>query len=88
MGMAHIFVRVCALVCNVVLPSISLSTAATIVSRGRQGSSLTSASMQPPPSRGMLYGQDRLGRMAYGWNKRIDQRQLQSAGGARAGMQG
>ena len=44
--------------------------------------------MQPPPSRGMLYGPDRSGRMAYGQNKRIDQRQPQSTGGARAGMRG
>ena len=34
----------------------------------------------------MLYGPDRSGCMAYGRDKRIDQRQLQRAGGARAGM--
>ena len=35
----------------------------------------------------MLYGPDRSGCMAYGWDKCIDQRQLQHAGGARVGMQ-
>ena len=43
----------------------SLATAATGVSRGRWRSSRASASMQPPPSRGMLCGPDRLGCMAY-----------------------
>ena len=45
-----------------------------------------SAPMQPPPSRGMLYGPDRSGRMASGWDKSIDQHQPHSASGARTGM--
>ena len=56
------------------------------VSRGWQTSSRTSASMQLPLSRGMLYGLDRSGCMAFGWDKCIDLRQPQRAGGARAGM--
>ena len=60
---------------------------ATNISRGRQTSSHTSAWMQLPPSRGMLYGLDCPGRMAYGRSKHIDWRQPQRAGGALAGMQ-
>ena len=63
-----------------------LTTMATNVSRGWQTSSRTSASIQLPPSRGVLYGLDRSGRMACGRSGRIDQRQPQHAGGAPAGM--
>ena len=74
----HIFVRVCALVQNGILPSIFarhhghqyLPWSAEIFSHLR------------------LDGPDRSGRMAYGRSKRIDQRQPQRAGGARAGMRG
>ena len=64
----------------------SLTSTATNISRGRQTSSRTSASMQLPPSRGMLYDPDRPGHMAYGRSKHIDRRQPQRAGGARADM--
>ena len=62
------------------------ATVSTNVSRGRQASSCTSASMQLPPSRGMLFGPDRSGCVAYGRDKRIDRRQPQHARGAQAGM--
>jgi len=54
--------------------------------RGHPTPPRTSASMQSPPSRGMLHGPDRSGHMVCRRNKRIDQRQPQSTGGARTGM--
>ena len=44
--------------------------------------------LRSPPSGRKRHGPDRLGCMAYGLNKRIDQRQPQSDAGARTGMRG
>ena len=75
----------CIIICTIFLLSTTLSPPRPTISpangRGHPAPPRTSASMQSPPSRGVLHGPDRSGRVACGRNKHIDQRQPQHTGG-------
>ena len=84
--MAHIFIWVCALIYNGVLPSIFARHL------GYQYLPQTAGHPAPLPrcsghqAEVQMHGSDRSGRVVNGRNKHIDQRQPQVAGGARMGM--
>ena len=89
--MAHIFIRVCTLIYNGVSPS------AFTRHLGQQYLPQTAEViphlLAPPPrcsrhqEEAQMHGTDCSGRVACGWDKRIDQHQPQSTGSARTGMQ-
>ena len=89
--MAHIFIRVCALIYN----GISPSTFACHLGHQYlpQTTEVIPCLLSPPPrcsrhrAEAQMHGPDRSGHVACRRNKRIDQHHPQSAGGAQTGMQ-
>ena len=89
--MVHIFIRVCALIYNGILPSTF--TRHLGKQYLPQTAEVIPCLLAPPPrcsrhqAEAQMHGPDCLSRVACGRNKRIDQCQPQSAGGARTSMQ-